>query len=136
MSDSRWVGVAGLLLVVLLILSFVVISSGGGLGAPEADRSDATILEWYTDSGNQVRVLVAAMIGGLAVIAFLVFLVGLHGMLQEAGAPEALVELSYVGGLVLAPLGVCRARSDPRSPRRSRSATRSSSTPTRRAWCS
>ena len=56
MSAPRWVGASGLLLVVLLICSFVVYS-GGGFGAPEADRSDATILDWYTDSGNQVRVL-------------------------------------------------------------------------------
>ena len=52
MSTARWVGVAGLLLVGLLILSFVIYS-GGKLGAPEADRSDATILDWYTDSGNR-----------------------------------------------------------------------------------
>ena len=101
MSAPRWVGASGLLLVVLLICSFVVYS-GGGFGAPEADRSDATILDWYTDSGNQVRVLLAAMIGGLAVLAFLVFLVGFRRLLEEAGAPGALAEVSYVGGLVLA----------------------------------
>ena len=51
-----------------------------------------------------MRALIAAMIGGLAVIALLVFLVGLRRMLEGAGAPGALVELSYVGGLVLATL--------------------------------
>lgn len=100
---TRWVGVAGLVLVALLVLSFLI-ASGGHFGAPEADRSDATILDWYTDSGNQARYLLAAMIGGIAVIAFLVFLVGLRGMLEEAGAPGALVELSYAGGLVMATL--------------------------------
>ena len=102
-ASSRWVGVAGLLLTALLILSFAI-ASGGQLGAPEANRSDATILDWYTDSGNQVRYLIGAMIGGLAVIAFLVFLVGLRRMLEEVRAPGALVELSYVGGLMLATL--------------------------------
>lgn len=103
MSGSRWVGTAGLFLVALLISSFAIVS-GGQFGAPEANRSDATILAWYTDSGNQTRYLLGAMIGGIAVIAFLVFLVGFRGMLQEAGAPGTLVELSYVGGLILAAL--------------------------------
>ena len=102
-ASSRWVGVAGLLLVGLLVVSFAIVS-GGQLGAPEANRSDATILDWYTDSGNQLRYVVGAMIGGIALLAFLVFLVGLRRMLEEAGAQGALVELSYVGGLVLATL--------------------------------
>lgn len=103
LSGYRWVGVSGLALVALLILSWQV-ASGGGLGAPEADKSDATILGWYTDSGNQVRYVLGAMIGGAAVIAFLVFLVGLRGMLEAAGASGTLVELAYVGGLVVATL--------------------------------
>jgi len=102
-ARDRWIGVAGLLLPALLILSFVIVS-GGQLGAPEANRSDATILDWYADSGNQVRYPLGAMIAGIAVIALLVFLVGLRRMLEEAGAPGVLVELSYVGGLVLATL--------------------------------
>ena len=99
----RQVGVAGLLLVGLTILSFVV-TSGGHFGAPEADRSDATILDWYTDSGNQARYLLAAMIGGIAVVAFLVFLVGLRRMLELAGASATLIELFYLGGVVVATL--------------------------------
>ena len=105
MSTARWVGVAGLVLVALLILSFVIVS-GGQLGAPEANRSDATILDWYTDSGNQVRYLLGAMIGGIAVIAFLVFLIGFRRLLEQAQAEAVLVELAYVGGLVLATLGL------------------------------
>ena len=102
-TSSRWVGVAGLLVTVWLVLSFVIVS-GGQLGAPEANRSDATILDWYTDSGNQTRYLLGAMIGGIATIAFLVFLVGLRTMLEQAGAPSVLVELAYVGGLIVAML--------------------------------
>ena len=49
LSGYRWIGVSGLALFVLLILSWQIVS-GGGFGAPEADRSDATILDWYTDS--------------------------------------------------------------------------------------
>jgi hypothetical protein len=102
-ASSRWVGVAGLLVPALLIASFVIVS-GGGLGAPEANRSDATILDWYGDSGNQVRYLLGSMLTGIAVIAVLAFLVGFRRMLHDAGAPGALVELSYVGGVVLVTL--------------------------------
>jgi len=101
--SSRLVGVAGFLLTGLLVLSFVIVS-GGKLGAPEANRSDATILDWYTDSGNQGRYVVGAMVGGIAVIAFLAFLVGFRRMIEEAGGPPVLVELAYVGGLILATL--------------------------------
>jgi hypothetical protein len=100
---TRSVGVAGLAVTALLILSFAVVS-GGAFGAPEANRSDATIVEWYTDAGNQVRYLLGAIIAGLAVVAFLVFLVGFRRMLEEARASAPLVELSYAGGLVLATL--------------------------------
>jgi hypothetical protein len=103
LSGYRWVGLSGLALFVLLILSWQIVS-GGGFGAPEADRSDATILDWYTDSGNQVRYLLGAMISGIAVVFVLVFLVGFRRMLEQAGAPAVLVELAYVGGLVLATL--------------------------------
>jgi len=102
-ARDRWVGVAGLLVAALLILSFLV--AAGPFGAPEANRSDATILDWYTDSGNQLRFVAGSMIAAFATIAFLVFLVGFRGMLEESGAVGVLVELSYVGGLIVAALG-------------------------------
>ncbi len=100
-AQDRWVGAAGIALTALLILSFAIVS-GGQLGAPEANRSDATILEWYTDSGNQLRYVLGAVIGGIAIIAFLVFLVGLRRMLERGRAPAVLAELAYVGGLIVA----------------------------------
>jgi hypothetical protein len=99
---GRWVGVAGALVPVLLVLSSVLVTGGGG--APEADRSDATILEWYSDSGNQVRYVLGAVVAALAVLALLVFLVGLRVALESAHAPRAATELAYAGGLVLASL--------------------------------
>jgi hypothetical protein len=95
-AGSRWVGLAGLTFCGLFILSFVV-----AFGAPEAMRSDEKILDWYLDSTNQTRFLVATMIGGLGGIAFLVFLVGLRRKLAEADAPDVLVELVYAAGLIL-----------------------------------
>jgi len=91
----RWVGVAGLVLVVSFVVSFLV-----GGSAPEAIRSDEKILDWYSESTNQYRFLAGAMIGGLLGISFLVFIVGFKRMLTDAHAPEVLVELAYAAGLV------------------------------------
>ena len=96
-TGERWVGVAGLVLVASSILSIVV-----AFGAPEAIRSDQAILDWYLDSTNQLRFIVATtMIGGIAGIALVVFIVGLRRTLAQAGAADALGEVGYVGGIVL-----------------------------------
>jgi hypothetical protein len=95
MSAAR-VGAAGLVLVATLVLSFLV-----AYGAPEAIRSDEAILDWYLDSANQLRFLLGAMIGGVGVLALLVFVVGLRRLLADAGAAEGLVELGYAAGVVL-----------------------------------
>jgi hypothetical protein len=95
MTSSRWVGVAGLVLVLSFVMSFLV----GGI-APEAIRSDETILDWYSDSVNQYRFVAGAMIGGILGTSFLVFIVGFRRMLTDARAPEVLVELAYAAGLV------------------------------------
>ncbi len=92
---NRWVGIAGLVLVLSFVVSFFV-----GGRAPEAIRSDETILDWYSDSVNQYRFVAGAMIGGILGIALLVFIIGFRRMLAEARAPEVLVELTYAAGLV------------------------------------
>jgi hypothetical protein len=94
-TTSRWVGVAGLTFCVSLILGFVI-----AFGAPEAIRSDEQILDWYLDSTNQTRFIVATMLGGIGG-AFVVFIIGLRKMLAEAGAADVLVEVGYLGGLIL-----------------------------------
>ena len=93
---QRWVGAAGLLMCAAFILSFVI-----AFGAPEAIRSDEQILDWYLDSTNQLRFVLGTLVGALGGLALVVFIVGLRRMLSEAGAPEALVEVAYVGGIVL-----------------------------------
>jgi hypothetical protein len=98
----RWVGVAGVVVAALLIGSFAIVFPG----APEADRSNETILDWYDDSANQARYVVVAVLGGLAVIAFLVFLVGFRGLLLDIGARATLVDLAYAGGLAFAVLAL------------------------------
>jgi hypothetical protein len=91
----RWVGVAGLLVAVSVLASFVV-----AFGAPEAIRGDDAITEWYRNSTNQYRFLVASMIAGLGVIALLVFVIGFRRFLAERGAPALLVEVAYAASLV------------------------------------
>jgi len=94
-APGRWVGAAGLVLVLSFVVSFLV-----GGSAPEAIRSDEEILDWYSDSTNQYRFVAGAMIGGILGIAFLVFLVGFRRLLAAARASEVLVELAFAAGLV------------------------------------
>lgn len=104
-SERRWVGAAGLVVCAGAIVSFLV-----AFGAPEAIRSDETILDWYLDSTNQLRSIVGTMIGGIGVLALLVFVIGLRRLLSAAGASELLSELVYAAGLVLVTmLGVAGA---------------------------
>jgi hypothetical protein len=93
-GSFRWIGVSGLTHVGLLIVAFIVGK------APEAEKSDSTILEYYTDSGNQVKQMITAIIALAAVCAFLVFATGLRSMLLDSGAPSPLPDLAFVGGLV------------------------------------
>jgi hypothetical protein len=93
---SRWVGAAGLVFFVLDVLSFAIAS------APEANESDATILDWYTDSTNQWRFIIGAFLAALALTAFVVFITGLRQLLAETRASPLLVELSFTAGLVVA----------------------------------
>jgi hypothetical protein len=66
--------------------------------APEADDSDMTILDYYTDSGNQVKQMISVIILTTALVALLVFVVGMRGLLLDAGAPSSLADLALVGG--------------------------------------
>lgn len=96
----RLIGVSGLTHVGLLIVAFIVGK------APEAEKSDSTILEYYTDSGNQVKQMITAILALAAVCDFLVFATGLRSMLLDSGAPPPLPDLAFVGGLVSATLAL------------------------------
>lgn len=70
--------------------------------APEAEKSDTTILDYYEDSGNQAKQIAVALIMTIALTAFLAFVTGLRLVLGEAGAPAPLPDLAFVGGLAFA----------------------------------
>lgn len=92
-GTPRWIGLSGLVFVGLLIAAIPIGT------APEADASDGTILDYYTDSTNQTKQMVAAIILGAAIIAFLVFVAGMRGFLLAAGANPALADTAFAGGL-------------------------------------
>jgi hypothetical protein len=97
---DRWIAVAGLVFVGLLIVAIAVGT------APEAEKSDATILDYYGDSGNQVKQIVVALVMTIGLTAFLAFVTGLRLVLVEAGAPAPLADLALVGGLAFALLAL------------------------------
>ena len=92
----RWLGVAGVVFFVLTIIAFAVGT------APEGETSNETILDYYEDSGNQAKQVVAALILTIALTALLVFVTGLRVVLVDAGAPAPLPDLAFVGGLAFA----------------------------------
>lgn len=98
--SDRWTAISGLASLGLLIVAFIVGK------APEAEKSDATILDYYTDSGNQTKQMVTAILAVAAVVAFLVFLTGVRLLLEEVGVLAAFRELAFVGGLVFAVLAL------------------------------
>jgi hypothetical protein len=92
LARERWTAIACFLSIALLLVAFIVGS------APEADASDATILDYYRDGGNQAKQIVAVLLT-LGVFAFVVFVVGLRVRLVEAGAAVPWPDLVFAGGL-------------------------------------
>jgi multisubunit Na+/H+ antiporter MnhB subunit len=95
-THDRWIAVLGLVFVGLLIVAIAVGT------APEAEKSDETILDYYGDSGNQAKQIATALIATIALTAFLAFVTGLRLVLVEAGAPAPFPDLAFVGGLAFA----------------------------------
>jgi hypothetical protein len=95
-SNVRWIAIAG-----LVFVGFAIAAIAVGV-APEAERSDTTILDYYEDSGNQVKQMAAALLLTVAMAAFLIFVTGLRLVLVEAGAPAPLPDLALVAGLAFA----------------------------------
>jgi hypothetical protein len=86
--------------VVLLIVAFIV-----GTG-PEAETSDATIVDFFEDSSNQIKGIVSAMIALVAVCAFVVFATGLRLIMRDSGAPDPFPDLVLTGALLFAALAL------------------------------
>lgn len=100
LGRNRWMAAAGLIFVGLLVVAIAIGT------APEAEKDDATILNYYEDSGNQAKQIAAALLMTIGVTALLCFVTGLRLLLAEAGAPPPLPDLAFVGGLAFALLAL------------------------------
>jgi len=99
-SVGRWPGIAGLAFCALVVVGFVI------QGSPaEASADDAAILKYYTDSGNQLRQVIGAVLIGIGLLGFLGFLVGLRtASIRETGSDAPLPALAFASGVVFAAL--------------------------------
>jgi hypothetical protein len=106
-SWERLAALAGLAFVVLFVAAF-------GLGI-EVGESDREILDYYGDSGNRAKEVVAFFFIAGAALAFVVFASGLRSLIARAEQETAmLAALAWAGGtacavLVLAGNAVSRA---------------------------
>lgn len=89
----------------LLFVGCLIVAIAIGI-APEADESDAAILDYYEDSGNQVKQIAVALLMTIGLTAFLCFVTGLRLLLVEARAPVPFPDLAFVGGLAFAILAL------------------------------
>jgi hypothetical protein len=93
--SPRLGGVAGLIYVAAVVVGSLVAG-----GPDEGPASDATLLAYYSDSGNQWRAFAGALVIGVAAIAFLWYLLVLCERLAPAGAPwPPLVRLAFASGV-------------------------------------
>src|SRR5262245_45345112 len=94
---ARWVGLSGLVFCALVVASLVLVNP------PEADQSDAAILDYYTDSASRAKEYGSAILVGLGIIAFLVFVTGLRDVLARVvGERSSLPSLAFAGVLAFA----------------------------------
>lgn len=106
-SGERWAALAGLAFVVLYVGAFA-------LGI-EVGASDQEILDYYGDSGNRAKEVVAFFLIAGAALAFVVFASALRSLIGRAEQETAtLAALAWAGGtacavLVLAGNAVSRA---------------------------
>lgn len=68
MGATRWAGVAAILFAVLFVVGMTIPGD-----TPAADESDETIVEYYSDSGNQTALIVAAYVETVAAISLAAF---------------------------------------------------------------
>jgi hypothetical protein len=92
---SRWGGIAGVAYVAAVVAGHVVAGAPG-----EASASDARLLDFYNDSGNQWRVWAGSLLIGVAAPAFIWYLVALCNRISPAGAPwPAATWIAFASGI-------------------------------------
>jgi hypothetical protein len=91
---ERWAGIAGIAYVVLYVGAFA-------LGI-EVGASDREILEYYADSGNRTKELIAFFVIAAAALAFVLFASGLRNLMAPVG--RTLADISWGGAVAYATL--------------------------------
>src|SRR5689334_23379738 len=98
---SKWGALAGILFGVLLVAGLLLATN-----TPDTSESDARIIDWYNDSGNQAMAVIGAYLMVLGSLCALVFVtVGLGPRLQAASRNEtdrALASLLLPVGIAMA----------------------------------
>jgi len=96
-SGERWAALAGLAFIVLYVAAFA-------LGI-EVGASDQEILDYYGDSGNRAKEVVAFFFIAGAALAFVLFASGLRSLIARAEQePGTLAALAWAGGVACAVL--------------------------------
>ncbi len=91
-STERWAGIAG--------LGFVVAYVGAFALGIEVGPSDSEILDYYADSGNRAREVVAFFLIAAAALCLLLFSHGVRVVIDRAGpAVSSAARVAFAGGL-------------------------------------
>jgi hypothetical protein len=94
---ERWAGLAGIAYVLLYVGAFA-------LGI-EVGQSDREILEYYADSGNRTKEVVAFFVLSGAALAFVLFASALRSLIAAAeGPPVTLAAIAWAGATAYAAL--------------------------------
>ena len=96
MGWARWTAVAGFGFVALYVAAF-------SMGI-EVGKSDREILDYYADSGHRAREVAAFFLIAAAVVAFVVFALGLRAVIARREDTGTLGSLALVGGAIAAAL--------------------------------
>lgn len=97
MREVSWAkvgAVAGVLFAVLLIAGIAMTGD-----MPSTNAADSEHVEWWSESGNQTRMIVAGYLITLAGLALVAFLVAMRSSLAQPGS-ELLARFSFATGIV------------------------------------
>ena len=81
---ERWSPLSGILFVALFISASAIFDD-----EPAPDASDGTILSYYADDGNQLKLELAFLLATFAAILFIWFVASLAGRLRTAEGDRA-----------------------------------------------